>query len=441
MSFLRIDRRSLRVSLLARLGMVAIIVVGVTWFLHDMLMRDLARDFLGDRLRQEAHYTVERLKKIDGPPRSSLQPSALASEVFHHLYVLRIGDQEYTSDPSWLLPLEPFLNETSSELFDIHWQGSHSLFYRTRLELGGKTSTLLIGEDFSKVEKGLGALQWWIGGISGILLLLLITLNLFAVNRSFRSLFRLKHQLNEFQMGQRDRLEIEAPSELDDLISQLNRFMEEMQRRILRSRAAVADLSHTLQTPLAAVTQVLRGRRPIDDKRRELMLERLEGMQAQLKAELQRARFAGPSSAQRATVAEEAETLVDMMRTLYPEKCFHLNVLLPKETTVAIERHDLNEMLGIVLDNAGKWARKNVECHICMDKGLVIEIIDDGPGVEESALLQLGQRGKRLDESKPGYGLGLAILKQIVTQYNGEVAFSSSCNGGLSVSITLPRER
>lgn len=438
MSYLRIDRRSLRVRLLTRLGLVALVVVGVMWLLHGILLRDLAREFLGDRLRQEAHYTIERLQQHGGPPGQWLEPGSLASEVFHHLYVMRVGDQVSSSHPDWLAPLTPFLDDVDARVFDVNWRGRQLLVYRATLTLDGRSGVLLIGEDFAQVESGLEALHWWVGGIAGVLLLLLILLNLVAVNRSLQPLSRLQHQLAEFQSGQRERLDLDTPSELDDLLAQLNHFMDELQRRLLRSREAVANLSHTLQTPLAAVTQVLRGSRPIDEQRRQRMLERMEGIQTQLLSELRRARFAGPGSAQRAVVADEAAALIDMMRTLYPGKRFELKTTLPPEHSIPIERHDLSEMLGIVLDNGGKWAHERVTCRIRKDNGLIIDIEDDGAGVEASALSQLGQRGRRLDESTPGHGLGLAILKQIVTQYRGRVTFSSPRGGGLHVRIVLP---
>ena len=438
MSFLRVDRRSLRVRLLTRLGLVAMVVVGVMWLLHGILLRDLAREFLGERLRQEAHYTIERLQQRSGPPSQWLETGSLASEVFHHLYVLRVGDQVSSSHPDWLALLAPYLNGANEEIFDVQGQGRQLLIYRETLTLDGRPGVLLIGEDFAQVESGLEALHWWVGGIAGVLLLLLILLNLLAVNRSLRPLSRLQRQLVEFQSGRRERLDLDTPSELDDLLAQLNHFMDELQRRLLRSREAVANLSHTLQTPLAAVTQVLRGSRSIDDQRRQRMLERLESIQAQLSSELRRARFAGPMVGQWANVTDEAETLIDMMRTLYPDKRFDLKISLPPEHSVAIERQDLNEMLGIILDNAGKWAREVVACRIRKDDVLIIDVEDDGAGVEASALSQLGQRGKRLDESTQGHGLGLAILKQIVTQYRGKVTFSSPHEGGLHVRIVLP---
>jgi hypothetical protein len=105
MSFLPFDRRSLRFNLLIRLGVVALLVVGVTWLLHGILLRDLAREFLGDRLRLEARYTLDRLERLDEAPGQWLEADSPATEVFHHLYVLRIGERIFSSHPNWLIPL------------------------------------------------------------------------------------------------------------------------------------------------------------------------------------------------------------------------------------------------------------------------------------------------------------------------------------------------
>ncbi|HET8790429.1 MAG TPA: ATP-binding protein, partial [Modicisalibacter sp.] len=350
----------MRVHLLSRLGLVALIVVGVAWLLHGMLLNDLARSFLGERLRQEAQYTIQRLKQHQPLVSPWLPPDSPASQVFHHLYLLRLGGEITTSHPQWKEPLTALLDQDGEVLIDTHWQGRHLLVYRQAFTLDGQAGVLLIAEDYESVESGLNSLHWWVGGIAGLLLLLLISLNLIAVNRSLRPLSRLQDQLAEFQSGQRERLDLEAPSELDGLLYQLNHFMDEVQRRLNRSREAVANLSHTLHTPLAAVTQVLRGRRPINDRRRQQMLDRLEGIQAQLLSELRRARFAGPGSGRHALIVCEVEALGDMIRALYPDKCFDFDVALSPDTTVAVERQDLSEMLGIVLDNAGKWAKRHV---------------------------------------------------------------------------------
>lgn len=439
MSLLRVDRRSLRFRLSLWLGGVALIAVAITWLLHGILLRDLARDFLGDRLRQEAHYTLQRLRQEQSQVKPWLDSASLTSQMFHHLYVLRLDGTVSTSHPSWLTNLSPYLEGEDDTLLEVQWQGRHLLLYREVFTLeDGAAGTLLIGEDFAEVEAGLATLHWWVGGIAGLVLLLLITLNLVAVNAGLSPLVRLQRQLDELRAGYRERLQLDTPSELDGLVGQLNRFMDEQDKRLKRSRDAVANLSHALKTPLAAVTQVLRGSRPIDGDRRLKLLTRLEDMQAQLDAELRRSRIAGPYAGQLTRVRKEAEQLIEMFATLHPDKRFHLDGLQDGRATVSVERQDFTEMLGIVLDNAGKWAQRDVHCRLSVTTTLTLVIEDDGPGVARADLAQLGRRGLRLDEGRPGHGLGLSILRQLVEQYEGRVTFAAAVAGGLAVTIVLP---
>lgn len=436
----RVDWRSLRVRLFAWLCGVALAVVGTTWFLHGSLLNELARDFLGDRLRQEAEHTLRRLSQEGSSALSWLETTSESYQLFHHLYALRLDDTITLSDPRWRDKLEPHLEGGMEGLFDVEWQERHLLVYRKTFTVDGQRGVLLIGEDFSQVEKGLATLHWWVASIAGFVLLMLVLLNLIAVNRGLRPLTQLHHQLHELQWGRRARLHLDAPSELDDLVGQLNQFLDDQDRRLKRSRESVANLSHALKTPLAAVTQVLRGSRPIDDRRRHKMLKRLEDIHAQLDAELRRARFAaGAYAGQISVVRRETEQLIDMFATLYPEMHFHLDIELGTAVSVPVERQDFMEMLGIVLDNAGKWATHEVVCRLAMT-GTVLHVAveDDGPGVQMEKLEQLGQRGVRLDEGVPGHGLGLSILRQLVQQYHGDVQFQASTLGGLRVVITLP---
>ncbi len=104
-----------------------------------------------------------------------------------------------------------------------------------------------------------------------------------------------------------------------------------------------------------------------------------------------------------------------------------------------IEAHDFSEIVGIVLDNAGKWASRCVNCDIAVSATtLTLTIDDDGLGVAEEDLSRLGERGTRLDEQRPGYGLGLSILAQLIARYSGHSHFERSPLGGLRVTITLP---
>ncbi|QEA37637.1 sensor histidine kinase [Pistricoccus aurantiacus] len=443
MSSLRLDPRSLRFRLLVWLGGIALIVVGITWILHGILLNDLARDFLGDRLRQEASFIVKRLNQDSLSNQSWPDSSSPASQVFHHLYALRLGDSINSSHPRWLPHLEPYLQTAKEGLLELHWRDRHLLIYRVAFTLDGQQGVLLIGEDLAQIEAGLATLHRWVAAIAGLVLALLILLNLVAVNRGLRPLAALQRQLEELRNGQRRRLAFELPSELDPLVNQLNRFMDEQDKRLKRSRESVANLSHALKTPLAAVIQALRGSRLIDSQRRAKMLVRLEDMHAQLEAELRRSRIAGPYTGQRTFIKREAEQLIDMFGALYPDKHFSLTTDFAtappgQDVMVSVERQDFTEILGILLDNAGKWAKHDVHCHLTYNTQLTIRIRDDGAGVAPQHIPQLGQRGLRLDEGRPGHGLGLSILRQLIEQYSGRLCFETAKTGGLEVIVILP---
>lgn len=438
MSLLRIDGRSLRIRLLCWLSGIAIIVTGATWLLHGILLQDLARDFLGERLKREADHAIEQVKQDHISTPVVLDSASRGFQAFHHLYVLRLGSDISSSDPRWVKALNFLLDDTSDALVEVRDGEQHILVYRRSFTLEEDRGVLLVGEDFSQVEAGLHELHWWVAAIAAVLLLLLVLLNILAVNRGLIPLSRLRDQLGELRTGDRERLSLDVPSELDSLVIQLNRLMDEIDSRLQRSRDSVANLSHALKTPLAAVTQVLRGTRPIDDTRRQKLVQRLEEIHAQLDAELRRSRIAGPNAGRMSDLHRDCTRLTEMFRGLYPNINFTMSLPGEFEKRVPIESQDFSEMLGIVLDNAGKWASSKVDSRIVLDDVLRITVEDDGPGVPVDDLPRLGQRGRRLDESHPGYGLGLSILWQLMTRYAGKVRFEPSALGGLCVRMEVP---
>lgn len=434
-----IDPRSLRFRLFTWLGGVALLVVGLTWLLHGVFLQNLAKDFLGERLTREADHAVTQLEQDRLAVPAALASTSQRYQVFHHLYVLRLDGVISASDPAWQRHLAPLLDEQDDALIEVTRGEHHLLVYRRHFEWQDTNGVLLIGENFSQVETGLATLHWWVGGIAAGLLTVLVALNMLAVHRGLRPLWQLRHQLEALQAGERQRLSLTAPAELDALVAQLNRFMDDIDLRLQRSRESVANLSHALKTPLATITQVLRGGRPIDDDRRRKLLMRIEDINAQLDAELRRARIAGPHAGRMTHLARDSQRLMDMFRSLYSQQSFRLTHAIDERDQVPIDAHDFADMLGIVLDNAGKWAARKVHCHIsASSEALTLTIDDDGPGVAENDLARLGERGTRLDERYPGYGLGLAILSQLVARYHGGCRFERSPLGGLRVITTLP---
>jgi signal transduction histidine kinase len=169
-------------------------------------------------------------------------------------------------------------------------------------------------------------------------------------------------------------------------------------------------------------------------------------MRAQVEHYLQRARIAAQADTLvfRTDVEKTAQNLVRVMRKLNAELTF--DVKRGGERIVFNgEKGDLEEILGNLLENAGKWARTRVRVSILSDASdgtrfcLLVE--DDGPGIPEEQRSQALRRGTRLDETKPGTGLGLSIVTDLVAEYGGTVALDQSRLGGLKVVTRLPRTR
>jgi len=218
-------------------------------------------------------------------------------------------------------------------------------------------------------------------------------------------------------------------------------LLDSLDQRLERSRDALANLSHSVKTPIAAVRQILEDtNRPLSNDLRLQMTARLNDIDKQLEAEMRRSRFAGPQVGKSAYPLKQARDLLWMLGRLYPEKSFELSSSLPEDARWPIEEHDLNEIMGNLLDNAGKWSERCVELSLVQHSGnLQIGVSDDGPGVIETEIGKLGQRGLRLDEQTPGHGLGLAIVREIVERYGGSLHFSRAKEHGLCVTVDVPR--
>ena len=210
----------------------------------------------------------------------------------------------------------------------------------------------------------------------------------------------------------------------------------------------VGNLAHSLKTPLAVL---INEARVLEAPHGDLVKAQADAMQMQVQSYLNRARIAAQreSVLARTEVEPVLERLVRVMRRLHPEKTFLLTVS-PPGLILAMEQQDVEETVGNLLDNAARYATEQV--HILAqiapegvqgkDPGrrnwIVIEVDDDGPGLEPEQIGIAIKRGKRLDESKPGTGLGLSIVSEIAGEYQGTLGLSRGERGGLKAQIVLP---
>lgn len=435
--------RSIRRTLLIVLLPAAIALMGAAWVIHGALLERMAHSFVEDRLQEEVRFLRHRIDQAGGSI-DELSTGDYFEEVLHHAFAVRVGSQRFVSLPSWRPLLNPLLEENRTGFIQKTRSGeeiSDYLAYRETFELEGQEAVIVVAEDLSRIGASQRELHIWTAVVSVVLLGLLVLVIWMGIRLSLASVTTLQTALKELQQGERERLDVETPAEFQPLVRQLNQLLDTLDQRLTRSREALANLSHSVKTPITAVRQVLEEpERHLDWDMRRQLAQRLSDIDGQLETEMRRSRFAGAQAGKGAAPVSQARELIWMLGRLYPDKAFELETTLTDERRWPIEEYDLNEALGNLLDNAGKWAASSVTLALREDgTGLVIEVSDDGPGVSPEQLPTLGTRGQRLDEQTPGHGLGLAIVRDVVRRYEGWVAFEISEAGGLRVRVALPK--
>lgn len=276
----------------------------------------------------------------------------------------------------------------------------------------------------------------WFAGITVTMLLVLTGLLAWVL----RPLRRLETQVREVERGARSGLGGEYPSELVPLADSLNTLIETERRRLVRYRNTLDDLAHSLKTPLAAMRSLLseyRGRvetRAIDRE--------LDRMDQRVSYQLRRARASGASGLgmEPIKIAPIVDDLIETLDKVYRDKGIRAESHVAPRAVFQGDEGDLTEVLGNLLDNAYKYGRSRVRVDAEMrGDTLHIAVGDDGPGLDAASARALLERGMRADESVPGHGIGLAVVRETVELYQGELGFGRSALGGAEVQLELKR--
>lgn len=435
---------SVKGTLLVLLLPAGIALMGLAWLVHGVLLDRMSRDFVETRLKDEVAFLEHQIRDSDGK-LDTLQTGDYFQEVFHHAFAIHSPSRSIISPDSWAPVLMSLIESGQDGTHRVQDSGKDDtpadiLAYRKSFRVGDTPIVVIVSEDLGALKRSQAELHAWTAIVSILLISLLVAVIWFGINLSMRPVVALRAALKRLQDGKVSRIHVEAPEEFRPLVQQLNQLLDSLDQRLERSRDALANLSHSVKTPIAAVRQILEDTsRPLSDELRLEMTARLNDIDKQLEAEMRRSRFAGPQVGKSAYPMKQARDLVWMLGRLYTERSFELSSSLPEDARWPIEEHDLNEIMGNLLDNAGKWSEHCVELSLSQDSGLLkMKVVDDGPGVTDTEIGRLGQRGLRLDEQTPGHGLGLAIVREIVERYGGTLRFSAANERGLRVMVDIP---
>jgi signal transduction histidine kinase len=248
---------------------------------------------------------------------------------------------------------------------------------------------------------------------------------------------RLRMEIVRMRSGQSSRVGGALPDEVAPLVEELNALVEHNEKQAEEARRHAGNLAHALKTPLTVIMNAATAQA---DDLAETVIREARTMRRQVDHHLARARAVGRrgSAHSRAEVWPSLQSVERAVGRLY--RHVRIDVAGPKDLQVHVERQDLDEMLGNLIENAAKYGGGSVFVTVAAEAGFVeILVEDDGMGIPPDDRVRIFDRGVRLDTGKPGTGLGLAIVRDVAEIYGGTVTLEESEDlGGLLVRLRLP---
>ncbi len=305
----------------------------------------------------------------------------------------------------------------------------------------GQEIHIVIATDQSELDDAIASftveLTIWLASLGALLL----ATGLAIISFGLRPLNRLGKAITTLRAGKSDRLEGSYPSEITPLVNDLNEYVRQNTEMVTRARVQAGNLAHSLRTPLAVITDEAErlAQHAHSAASADVLLSHAEMMQQQIDYQLARARLAVAQRLPGSTVnlPQLLIPVLNAMSRLHPEKSFDL-ITADQEIGLRLDPVNLTELLSILLDNAGKWARAKVTIAIKQSTPDIIEITirDDGRGMEDVEIARAFEIGSRFDPDKPGSGLGLAMARDIAESLHAELKLESA-DPGLVASVRL----
>jgi signal transduction histidine kinase len=321
-------------------------------------------------------------------------------------------------------------------------EGQRLRVVEREIKLAGPTSTpysYAVAGDAREIERDVGAFTTMLIAALAVLGLGLVAATFFQVRFGLKPLRAMRQNLAQIRSGEAERLEGEQPDEIRPLQQELNALIQSNREIVERARTHVGNLAHALKTPLSVISNEARTHEgPLSTK----VIEQAQIMRTQITHHLDRARVAARSSVI-GDVTDVDSVLQALKRTLdriYEERGLEVEIAAKPGLKFQGEKQDFEEMVGNLLDNACKWARSRVtaSAEANGEARFTVTIDDDGPGLTDAERARVVKRGQRLDETKPGSGLGLSIVADLAHLYKGSFALEPSPEGGLRARLELP---
>lgn len=450
------------------LSLSLLLLFGLLWFLGQKSMNDLSHELVGSRLEHDVESLLAALEVRSGSVhfKNGKMPLIYQQPLSGHYFVVSINNTPVIHSRSlWdqSLTIPPL--STGERILKVYNGPANQELLQINMGFnkGGLNLSIALAEDLTGINAQQMKFKRYFFMLSFLGLILLLFIQRIILRLSFKRLESVCSDIECLEEGGLLKLSENVPAEILPLVQEVNHLLNLLEKRLERSRNALGNLSHALKSPLNLLFQYFyhhpdettstlnsnasdktnasdksnADENTIDAKKQ---LQRINQL---INRELKRARLAGKGgSTQRFNPANELPELIAVIKQIYSHRDLTINYHIDDTVTAFGDREDMLEMIGNLLDNAGKWANNEINISIvCPDSAqdsIKIIIEDDGQSIDKEQLESLTQRGVRLDESIDGHGLGLSIVKDIVKLYSGTIVLKqSSALGGLQILITL----
>jgi signal transduction histidine kinase len=356
------------------------------------------------------------------------------------------GEAPFRSRSLWDYELQPDLDMRTFSLKRYEGEGPDGQTLRIAerdiiLPEADRIFRYQVATDTAEVREAIQRFNWLLMSALGLIMLTVSLALVLQVAYGLRPLRNLRRKLVDVRGGAASRIEGDWPEDLKPLAQEVNALIDQNEKLVSRARTHVGNLAHALKTPLSVIKNEVDD--DTSDKAQAIAVQ-VRSIREHIDHHLKRARIAGGGSGQGLPVQERAEKIARAIERLNQDKGLKVDVAIEADLKFDGEKEDFDEVVGNIVDNAGKWATSHitVSAHkLPTDQRrpyMLFRVEDDGPGVDEAEMEALFERGQRLDEHVPGTGLGLAIVRDIVELYGGSAALEKASLGGLAVILKLP---
>lgn len=445
--------KSLSQRILSSAMLVLIIfTIGIAWGL-DRAFYDSARLGVQDRLFAKllmlmGDTEVEESGELD-------VPTNLLDAEFGHVnsdtYAFIIDHTQTitwrsTSSLNAKIPELHLLEKGRKEFSQIALDGKPYFIYNYGIvwetQSGNYPLTFVVITDATLFEDQIERYREDLWGWLALMVVFLLITQMLVLRWGLQPLRKVSVELATIESGQQENVKGDYPSELKLLTDSINSLINHEHKQQKRYRNGLADLAHSLKTPLA----VLQGAINSDEDetlRRKTIHEQIDRIDNIIQYQLRRAATAGSSPGMGLVMLHPlAVRIVNTVQKAYRNKQPDITIAIDDSIGLRIDEGDLMELLGNLIDNAFKWCRSRIELSAYhRDNQVIIQVKDDGPGIDPQQIARILERGVRADQSTPGHGIGLAIVRDIMQVYEGELSIENNPAGGACVTLRLKRNK